>query len=105
MQHLSSCGIGSSGRDCFIKDCSDDPTNYQKIKNFASEVGSYKISSNNKKLVSVSMTRDLFRSILFHEFQAEVDMEQVLKYPLTSVPKSISHVDGTMQKNTQVEAS
>ena len=101
---LSVCDIGSRARDCFINDCSDDPTNYkksikrQKIKNFASEFGSYKISSNNKKLVSVSMTRDLFGSILFHALQAEVDMEQVLKYPLTPVPLSISHVDGTMQK-------
>ena len=63
---LSVCDIGSRARDCFINDCSDDPTNYKKIKsierhkikNFASEVGSYKISSNNKKLMSVSMTGD-----------------------------------------------
>ena len=44
------------------------------------------------------MTRDLFGSILFHELQAEVDLEQVLKYALTPVPLSISHVDGTIQK-------
>ena len=96
--------IGFSARDCFIKDCNDDPKSYQnpikqqKIKNFASEAGSYKVSSKNKSLVSVSMTCDLFGSILYHALQAEVDMEQILRYRLTSVPLSISHVSGTMQK-------
>ena len=97
--------FGFSARDCFIKDCNDDPNAYQnpikrqKIKNFASEAGSYKVSSKNKSLVSVSMTRDLFGSILYHVFQAEVDMEQILKYLLTPLPLSISHMSGTMQKN------
>ena len=60
--------IGFSARDCFIKDCNDDPNAYQnpikrqKIKNFASEAGSYKVSS----LLSVSMSHDLFGSILYH---------------------------------------
>ena len=31
------------------------------------------------------MTRDLFESILYHALQAEVDMEQTLRYPLTPV--------------------
>ena len=67
--------IGFSARDCFIKDCNDDPNSYQnpikqqKIKNFASEAGSYKVSSKNKSLVSVSMTCDLFGSILHHALQ------------------------------------
>ena len=53
--------IGFSARDCFIKDCNDDPNSYQnpikqqKIKNFASEAGSYKVSSKNKSFVSVSV--------------------------------------------------
>ena len=60
--------IGFSTRDYFIKDCNDDPNAYQnpikrqKIKNFASEAGSYKVSS----LLSVSMSHDLFGSILYH---------------------------------------
>ena len=68
--------IGFSARDCFIKDCNDDPNAYQnpikrqKIKNFASEAGSYKVSSKNKSPVSVLMTRYLFGSILYHALQA-----------------------------------
>ena len=96
--------IGFSAHDCFIKDFNDDPNSYQntikrqKIKNFASEAGSYKVSSKNKRLFSVSMTHDLFGSILYHAWQAEVDTEQILRYPLIPVPLSISQVNGTMQK-------
>ena len=56
------------------------------------------MSNKNKSLVSVSMTSDLFGSILYHALQAEVDMEQILRYTLTTVPLSTSHVNGTMQK-------
>ena len=68
--------ISFSARDCFIKDCNDDPNVYQnpikrqKTKNFASEAGSYKVSSKNKSPVAVSMTRYLFGSILYHALQA-----------------------------------
>ena len=96
--------IGFSARDCLIEDCNDDPNAYQnpikrkKFKNFASEAGSYKVSRKNKSVLLVSMTRNLFGSILYHALPAEVDMEQILRYPLTPVPFSISHVNGTMQK-------
>ena len=96
--------IGFSACDCLIEDCNDDPSAYQnpikrkKFKNFASEAGSYKVSRKNKSILSVSMTRNLFGSILYHALQAEIGMEQILRYPLTPVPLSISHVNGTMQK-------
>ena len=96
--------ISSSVRNCFIRDCNDNPNAYQntikrqKVKNFASKAGGYKVSSKNKSLVSISITRDLFGSNLYYELQAEVDMEQILRYPLKPVPLSISHVDETMQK-------
>ena len=72
--------IGFSACDCFIKHCNDDPDAYQntikrqKIKTFASEAGSYKVSTKNKSLVSVSKTRDLFGSILF------IPCEQILTW-------------------------
>ena len=74
-----------------------EPIKQQKIKNVASEAGSYKVLSKNKSLVSLSMTRNLFGNILYHALWAEVDMEQILRYPLTPAPLPISHVGGTMQ--------
>ena len=99
-----------STRDCFIKDCNDDPNTYQKpikpqkIKNSASEAGSCKVSSKNKSLVSVSMARNpRSRSILYHVLQAEVDMKQIIRYPLTLVSLSISDVGGIMQKSPKLK--
>ena len=87
-----------SARDCFIKDCNDDPNacqntiRRQKIKNSSSEAGSYKMLNKVETLDSVLMTRDLFGSILYHASQAQVDMEQILRDPLTVVPLPISDV-------------
>ena len=96
--------IGFNTHDSFIKDCNDDPNAYQntikqqKIENFAFEAGSYKVSRKNKSLISISMTSNLFGSILCHALQAEVDMEQILRYLLKLVPLSTSHMGGTMKK-------
>ena len=55
---------GFSARDCFIRDCNEDPNTCQntikrqKIKNFSSEAGSYKMSNKVESLDSVLMTRD-----------------------------------------------
>ena len=79
-----------------------NPIKRQKIKNFASEAGRFKVSSSTeKKLVTVTLTRDLFESILFRALQSKVDMEEVLKYPLTPVPLSLCHPDGFMQKTSK----
>ena len=95
---------GRKTRDQFIKDCVKDsgrfsrPIKRQKIKNFATQAGRFKVTSASvKKLVTVTMTRDLFGSILFHALQAKVDMGEVLQYPLTPVPLSLCHPDETMQ--------
>ena len=58
------------------------PIKRKKIKNFATQAGRFKVTSASvKNLVTVTMTRDLFGSILFHGFQAKVDMGEVLQYP------------------------
>jgi len=54
-------------------------------------------------VVAACLVRDLFGSILYHSLQQQVDMAEVLKYPLTLVPLSLSHVDGTMQKTPKAE--
>ena len=49
------------------------------------------------------MTCDLFGSILYHALQVEVDLEQILRYRLTPVPFSMSHVDGKMHKTPKLK--
>ena len=47
--------------------------------------------------------RDIFGSILCLSLERKVDMEDILKYPLTSVPLSLCHIDGTMQKTPKTK--
>ena len=101
---------GDAARDAFIQQCCENPNRFresikrQKVLTFATESGRYKITSSaDNKLVAVAMTRDLFGSILFHALEEKVDMEEILKYPLTPVPLSLSHADGTLQKTVKVK--
>ena len=96
--------IGSESREAFISECIADSTRFErrlqkrKIFTFATEGQKYKLRDNNDKIVEVRMERDLFGCILFLALQQKIDMGEVLKYPLTPVPLSLCHVDGTMQK-------
>ena len=74
--------------------------NQQKIETFAIQAGRFKVLSIlNKNLVTVTMTIDIFGNILFHAYVVlcKGNMAEVLWYPLTSVPLSLCHPDGTMQ--------
>ena len=48
--------------------------------------------------MAVEMVRDLFGSILFLALQRKIDMVEVLSFPLTLAPLSLSHADGNMLK-------
>ena len=87
---------GKKVKDQFIEDCVKDsgrfsrPIKRQKIKNFTTQAGRFKVTCTSvKQLVTVTMTRDLFGSILFHALQAKVNMGEVLQYSLTHVPLSL----------------
>ena len=99
---------GRKAREKFIEDCVEDsgrfsqPIKRQMIKDFASQAGRFKISSaSDKKLMTVTMTSDLFGSILFHALQAKVDMGEVLQYPLNPLPLSLCHPDGSMRNTAK----
>ena len=85
-----------------IEECSQDsrrfekPIQKQKIISFTTEIGKQKITASNRKVLSACLMRNLLGSILYISLQRKVDMAQELKYPLTLVPLSLSHVDGTM---------
>ena len=51
-----------------------------------------------KENIEFRMERELFGSILFLALQRKIDVGEVLKYPLTPIPLSLCHVDGTLQK-------
>jgi len=45
------------------------------------------------------MVRDIFGSVLRLSLDKSIDMAEVLKYPLTPTPLSLSHTDGSMLKS------
>ena len=85
-------------------ECIEDPSRFHKsikhqtICSFATEAGTKNIKVGDGKIISVCLVRELFGSILFLSLERKVDMAEVLSYPLTQVPLSLSHVDGTMLK-------
>ena len=96
--------IGSELRDTFINECIFDSNRFeqrikgQKTATFATEGQKYQMKFKENKLIEVRMERDLFGSILFLTLQRKIDMGEVFKYPLPSIPLSLCHVDGTLQK-------
>ena len=85
-------------------ECIKDPTRFNKsikrqtIHSFATEGGTKNIKVGDGKTISACLIRDLFSSILFLSLERKADMAEVLSYPLTPVPLSLSHVDGTVLK-------
>ena len=96
--------IGNKERIKFINECIARPERFeqrikrQNLHTFATEGGKKKLTSKDGKLEETCLIRDLFGSILYVSLEKKVDMAEVLTYPLTPVPLSLSHVDGTMLK-------
>ena len=87
----------------FIKECVENPSRFekpikkQKMYTFATESGKKKVKKEGK-VVSTCLIRDLFGSILNISLETKTDVGEVLSYPLTSFPLSLSHVDGNIHK-------
>ena len=93
----------SKQRQTFMEECLERPARFiepikrNKLYTFASE-GAKRSVKDGERLVAVKMQRDLFGSLLCVSLERKLDMGQVLKYPLTPVPMSLSHLDGSMLK-------
>eukprot|EP00794_Sanderia_malayensis_P015514 gene15514-17096_t len=96
--------IGERERKKFINECEKDPARFENpikrvaVSTFATEAGKQRVKGKDGKLVAACLMRDLFGSILHLSLEQNIDMAEVMKYPLTPVPLSLSNVDGTMLK-------
>lgn len=71
-----------------------------KFYNFGSCIQQKKIEIGGKPQ-EVKLQRDLFGRLLGISLDAKVDMAKILEYPLTPVPLSICHLDGTINKTVK----
>ena len=93
--------IGEEERKRFVSECIENeerfekPIKRQKVRTFATQTGKRKMQGSDGKVVASCFVRDLFGTLCY-SLERKVDMALVLTYPLTPVPLSLCHVDGTM---------
>ena len=93
---------GEIAKKSFISECIKRPERFeeripkQKMQTFETELGRKKIQTSNGNVVTACFVRDLFGSLLCLSLQEKIDMAEVLSYPLTPVPLSLSYSDGSM---------
>lgn len=94
---------GEIARDRFIAECKCDADRFEKpiprqtIHTFASDT-KLKIKKSDGKITEIKVERNLIGRILVLAVEHKIDLLHVLSFPLTAVPLSLSHIDGSMNK-------
>ena len=97
---------GKERHDVFVKECTNDPTRFEraikreKVESFESECVKNRKSSN-KKVAELKCTRDLMGRIAVLASKHNIDLPNIFSYPLTPVPLAMFSTDGTMAKTTK----
>ena len=88
-------------QNLFIEECHSNPSRFEmetikrvKLHTFAEE-GATVTKKKDGKVFQTRMERDLFARVLYIALQRKIDMGELLKYPLTPVPLSLCHFDGS----------
>lgn len=96
--------IGETAKNAFITECSENenrfekPIKRQKIRTFAGEQKKIVRKSVDGKLQEEMTNKNLFARMLATSATNKIDIVEVLKYPLTPTPRSLSHADGSFVK-------
>ena len=73
-----------------------DPTLFEKLisklkcKTFASAMITTKLTVEDKKIIELKGTRDLFGRLVILATESKVDLHKVFEYPLTPVPFTLA---------------
>ena len=92
----------------FTSGCFSDPGRFEKpiprrkIKNFTSAAVKTMVKKD-LKLIELQGSRDLFRRLLYLSTKHNIELDKVLSYPLTAVPLSLAHVDGSINKTDKAK--
>ncbi|KYN03439.1 hypothetical protein ALC62_05715 [Cyphomyrmex costatus] len=94
---------GDKERENFIESCINEPKNFDqaisktKCHTFTEMITKKKVTVARKE-TELRMQRDLFGQLLHISLKKELDLHKVLAYPLTPVPLSLCHLDGSICK-------
>ena len=96
---------GKLARSEFLLECAEDGSRFLKavkctrVQNFASENARKPIKCD---MVGTEGVRDAFAHVLAMDAVREVvDLRDLLSHPITSIPLSIAHSDGSVTKMTK----
>ena len=98
---------GTLKKEYFIKEVNERPARFEeaitwtKLQTFANEGVKSKKKSNNK-VTEVRMERNLYGRLLCIALEKWIDLSVVLTYPITPIPLSMCHIDGTMASTKKV---
>ena len=75
----------------------------QEWNDFSDAHKKTKVTNKSGKTVEVAVQRDVLGFLLAksQEFNAPIDMEEALKFPLSSVPLALAHADGQRRKTNK----
>ena len=94
---------GVKQQNSFINKCVSDTNLFNasitrnKLRTFALEGAKVKRKSSKGKLEEVKMEKNLFGKLLCLALQQKIDLKEILCYPLTPLPVSLCHFDGTLR--------
>ena len=95
---------GEKWLDEFKAGCFEDAQRFEKpiprrkSKSFASAAVPVRLPSKDRKIKELQGTRDLFGRLLYLATVMDINLHTVFAYPLTPVPMSLAHVDGSVMK-------
>lgn len=108
-QFLTSVELnGTNQMTKFIKDCHEDKSRFERpikrndIKNFAAETSKVKETSN-KRNDEMKLERNVLGKVLCLAMNNEIDLQDVLSYPLATIPHSFAHFENSVNTSRSKE--
>lgn len=71
------------------------------LKTFASLAKTNQIKCADQKIITISADRNLFGRLLIAAKCRDIDVKEVLRYELSTVPFALAHADGALRKTTK----
>ena len=101
---LNATNLGKRWSSEFKSECMNDSKpikkaiGRRKVQNFADGAVKMKTRGKNMKLKEIQGICDLLGRLLYLATMSNIDLKLVFIFPLTPVPLSLGHVDGSMNK-------